>query len=305
MGRANKPRDLGQELTDLNALVRSLMTGAMTRPAMRVEQGDFPVSGGGSVVVTGGGGVRVEDLGSIVAYHANDVAAVYFGRLLPASTYKSGLLLADEAGTPFFWVTTMADGTSALVAKPKAATVDSQTVVVKGSTSIALTSPGKISLDAPALELYNLPQVATPTYALGYHYNGSTWSMRLVTSSRKYKADEQLAEIDADLLLQIQPKTYVDKAELEENPETTNRHFGVIAEDLMDLGLGDLLVACVDGEPESVHYPQIGVALIPVVRDLRDAVTAQAKELAELREQNAQILARLDALEKAPTKETP
>jgi hypothetical protein len=294
--RSSRPRDLGQELNDLKAQVRALMTGAMTRPAMRVEQGDFPVSGGGSVVVTGGGGIRIEDLGSIVAYHANDQPAVYFGKLLPASTYKSGLLLSDEAGAPFFWVTTMADGTTALVAKPKSATVDSQTVSIKGSTSVALTGPSKLSIDTPQLELYNLPTVATPTYALGYHNSGSTWSMRLVTSSRKYKADERPAEIDTDALLRIEPKTWLDKSDVEEDPDTTTRYFGVIAEDLVDLGLGDLLVSFVDGEPESVHYPQIAVALIPVVKQ-------QAEEIAELKRQNEQILARLEVLE--TNKETP
>lgn len=102
-------------------------------------------------------------------------------------------------------------------------------------------------------------------------------------------------------LLEIEPKSWFDKAsadrwaeidsmkadgewteEMEDSyiPDPLTRIPGVIAEDLDEVGLDVFVEYNSDGAPESVLYDRLGVALIPVVRELRDRVDELEAKLA-------------------------
>lgn len=85
------------------------------------------------------------------------------------------------------------------------------------------------------------------------------------TSSRRYKDDIQDAPT-LDRVLDIRPRTWVSK----NLDDGTERHYGVISEELADLGLEYLITRNEDGQPEGVNYDRIAVALIPIIRELDD-----------------------------------
>ena len=121
------------------------------------------------------------------------------------------------------------------------------------------------------------------------------------SSSSKYKLDieyEQQAET-ANRLLTLDPATWHDKFESKQldkfhkigvDPErkidmSNRRYYGIIAEDLVKAGLEHLVSRNVEtGEVEGVEYSKIGVALIPIIRDLRNRLNDQNVEIERLKE---------------------
>ena len=120
---------------------------------------------------------------------------------------------------------------------------------------------------------------STPTYnfttslASNMHIASSGLVYRS-TSASKYKDDIQpITRVFSDIL-SLEPKSWWDKAELaENNGDTTGlwRHHGLIAEDLVNAGL-DEMVIWYDGQPEGIQYERLAVYLIPIVRKLTQRV---------------------------------
>ena len=80
-----------------------------------------------------------------------------------------------------------------------------------------------------------------------------------LASSRKYKSNIQALEADyADKLYSLEPKAFI-------GPEGAPS-IGFIAEDVLDLGLDELVVKNAEGEAESLHYGQITAPLLNLVQ---------------------------------------
>lgn len=100
------------------------------------------------------------------------------------------------------------------------------------------------------------------------------------TSASKYKTDIIRTNIPdyGDKLLNLPTATWVDIAETKRyrddpvNQIKPTRNFGMIAEDLADVGLEMLVVRGADGELEGINYDRIGPALIPVIAKLKNEV---------------------------------
>lgn len=137
------------------------------------------------------------------------------------------------------------------------------------------------------------------------------------TSALKYKQDVQPVSTDSyeDALLSIQHKSWVDKAEAKSYEEylaweaqhryqpipremietptaPPTRHFGAIADEFHEAGLGQFVIYDQNGEVEGLAYDRVGVALLPIVRKQRDRIT-------QLEDQMAALLARVESLEAA------
>ncbi|MBD8077700.1 tail fiber domain-containing protein [Cellulosimicrobium arenosum] len=97
------------------------------------------------------------------------------------------------------------------------------------------------------------------------------------TSSRRYKSEIEAHDIDPEVVLSLQPVTYQHQ-----NDPQGVREFGLIAEDVHDAGLPEIVTWYAD-KIDGIRYDQLGVALLSVVK----AQAAQIKALS----------ARLDALE--------
>ena len=106
------------------------------------------------------------------------------------------------------------------------------------------------------------------------------------TSSRRYKQDIEDAEVDPAAVLDMQPRTWRDKAEVEADPDTERRYVGFIAEELHDLGLGQFVVYDDDGLPEAISYDRLTAAVIPVLKDLNERVSRLEQRAADAEERD-------------------
>lgn len=99
------------------------------------------------------------------------------------------------------------------------------------------------------------------------------------SSAMKYKTDIQRSYVSdyGERLLGLPTATWIDKAELKrynegESQIKPTRHFGMIAEDLAAAGLEMLVQRNPEGGLEGIEYDRVGVALIPVIKQLKDKV---------------------------------
>jgi hypothetical protein len=107
------------------------------------------------------------------------------------------------------------------------------------------------------------------------------------SSSRRYKTDIEDAEFGLDAVLQLQPKTFRLKEEVEEDPENAIRYPGLIAEDIAGTTL-DIFVnyeTLKDGtrRPDGVRYSELTAALVSAMKQQNTTIKT--------------LEARLDALE--------
>jgi hypothetical protein len=108
------------------------------------------------------------------------------------------------------------------------------------------------------------------------------------SSSRRYKEDITPLKDDFRKILGAQPVAFVWK-------KTEERDIGLIAEDLDELGLRDLVIYDAEGRPDGVRYEYISLYLLEVVKELK-AENLSLKE--QLETQNESVNKRLDALER-------
>jgi len=96
-------------------------------------------------------------------------------------------------------------------------------------------------------------------------------------STRRIKEQITSAVIDPAQVLALSPVTFYDKGQWEAaegDPTLCSLQLGLIAEEVAGIpGVGDLLSEIgLDGEPESVNYERVAVALIPLVKSLWERV---------------------------------
>lgn len=150
---------------------------------------------------------------------------------------------------------------------------------------------------------YLLNQYATTTSSGANMFLTDDGAVIRSSSSSKYKLNinyEQSSET-ANKLLTIDPALWHDKFESDQldkfhdigiEPERTidmdkRWYYGIIAEDLVKAGLEHLVMRDTKtGEVEGVEYSKIGVALIPIIRELRNRLNEQYVEIERLKEQS-------------------
>ena len=136
----------------------------------------------------------------------------------------------------------------------------------------------------------------------------SAGTMGYTSSARRYKLDIKDVEADKpERILDLEPKTWFDRTSTEqyanyltmkakgrsldlefEDIPYLDRHNGLIAEDVEEVGLGQFVNY---GDPDEdgnrevmgIQYDRLWTLLIPVVRDLKKTVEAQQSEINELK----------------------
>src|SRR5690625_1235808 len=119
-------------------------------------------------------------------------------------------------------------------------------------------------------------------------HNGGT--LYRVTSSRKYKLLEEEINFDPYQLLDVMPKTWYDKGNIERHAEELTRKSKgenytadveiaglksigcLIAEDVVDAGLGMFVERDSNDEIQGIQYERLWTLLIPIVRDLKERI---------------------------------
>lgn len=185
---------------------------------------------------------------------------------------------------------------------------DLRTANIEGvNNGLVITVPnyvpnGGLTLSAPTVNLGSaLGDSSQEIKSNSIYYRTATFSANLgmasnpqgviyrVASSQRYKVNIETAQSNqlvADAL-NLRPVTYYDKAQVEENEGDItglSQQMGLIAEDVAQLpALGQLLSETDSGgQPESVNYDRVGVALIPLIKHLEKRITELEKRVTEL-----------------------
>lgn len=145
-------------------------------------------------------------------------------------------------------------------------TVQGGTVNSTGNMNVggALGVAGNINLTG---DLYTPHGLATPVTS-GYfaaYINGDGRLGRSV-SARRYKQDIKAWSPNLQAVFALQLVTYRLKSAVTELGDAAPVEYGLIADELVALGLG-WLVIFTDGEVEGIAYEKIALALLPVVQD--------------------------------------
>ena len=155
------------------------------------------------------------------------------------------------------------------------ATLGSYKLAVQGDSGFYGTVAATGNMTAQAY-LYN-PGYPSTTGAANMRINTSSGLIAWTSSSARYKVAIEEQTIPTASIFSLTPKSYVDKTESEEKGTTEGlqRWIGLIAEDVAQIPvLKDLLVEYnKEGEPNSVYYDRIGVALIPAIQDLNNRLS--------------------------------
>ena len=120
-------------------------------------------------------------------------------------------------------------------------------------------------------------------------------TLRRSTSAKKYKDDIQPSTLDPYLLLEIEPKSWIDKAEQAEG-NVQRRYYGLIADEVEEVGLGDY-VTYDNGEVDALMYDRLWTLLIPIVKDLKEENEQLRKDLENTNKVASDALIRVEKLE--------
>ncbi|MFJ2297391.1 tail fiber domain-containing protein [Oerskovia paurometabola] len=129
----------------------------------------------------------------------------------------------------------------------------------------------------------NVVKIAHATYsgAANCGINGDGTILRS-TSARRYKQDIEDLVVDPDVVLQLRPRTWRDRGEIDRDPECTTRYPGFIAEELVEAGLEQFVVYTPEGEVDAIAYDRLTAALVPVLQRQQRQLDEQATTLAAL-----------------------
>lgn len=120
-------------------------------------------------------------------------------------------------------------------------------------------------------------------------------TLRRSTSAKKYKDDIQPSTLDPYLLLEIEPKSWIDKAEQAEG-NVQRRYYGLIADEVEEAGLGDY-VTYDNGEVDALMYDRLWTLLIPIVKDLKQENKQLRKDLETALELASEAYIKVEKLE--------
>lgn len=121
---------------------------------------------------------------------------------------------------------------------------------------------------------------------------------RRETSAARFKQDIRDFCVNPRTVLDLKPRTWRDRGDVEENPDSDRWHVGFVAEEVEDAGLGAFVNYDHEGEPNVIAYNRLCVALLEVVKD-------QDRRLAELESRVATLDGRAAATSTVETTELP
>ncbi|MCA1344206.1 carbohydrate binding domain-containing protein [Lactiplantibacillus pentosus] len=147
-----------------------------------------------------------------------------------------------------------------------------------GSTGQMLFRKDSRSAQVVSASIYNR------TYSGGSNVKVTSYgTLGRVTSASKYKLDitKETSISPANRLLSIDMSSWIDKSsaelladsktngtELSEPEINVNRHYGLIAEDLIKAGLDEFVIKGDKGQAEGIEYDRLWITLIPKIRQL-------------------------------------
>ncbi|AIM64197.1 hypothetical protein WS105_0607 [Weissella ceti] len=129
-------------------------------------------------------------------------------------------------------------------------------------------------------EFFNSQPTYAKTSSNGANvYVASDGALVRSTSARKYKTNikHDVPIVDSEKLLDVPLSTWDDIAELKTTGKS-DRYFGMIAEDLADVGLDYLVTHGDDGQIEGIEYARVALLLVPLVKQLQQEINELKKD---------------------------
>lgn len=219
------------------------------------------------------GAVGVDQIGSEAVNNARIADGAVTGSKIAAGTITRSLLADSVIGTD-----QMANNsvTGAKIDSNAVGSAQIQSGAVgmselSGEVQDAIEAGG--TADGPTSAAYSRNAQGSGRYAV---WMNSDLEFMRNTSSRRYKEQIEDAEIDPAAVLNLRPVTYHRK-----NDQTGEREFGLIAEEVQDAGLEDLVV-WYDGQIDGVRYDLVAVSLLSVVKDQAARIATLERAVAAL-----------------------
>ncbi|MFC5730940.1 MULTISPECIES: tail fiber domain-containing protein [Nocardioides] len=289
---AARHRDLEQRFADLQKQIRDLSAVVLHRRQLSVTDGDFVVSGGGNIIVRDNGAVAVM-FPEAIAGDTNSTAA-YLGDLKSVNTGEyvgTGIYVTDHLNGAVLNAATGADG----LRSSGRFDAHGKSVIMHGEDDATVRGDNVLFLQTAAGGQTQIGLSSASVY-IGHSTTGSAANTRLesngflarVTSSLRYKANVEPANIDPAKILAVEGRTWQDK-DLADQPDAP-RHVGFIAEELDAVGLTEFVDYDDEGRPDAIQYDRLSVGLLAVAKAQQAQLDGQAEQIAALTK-------RLDALE--------
>lgn len=235
--------------------------------------GGVQVLGGGDILLAGGGGLNVRDGGIIDIFGGQLFARapeldrwasiqqglLAFGRLSDNLTTGQIAGLATQLGIVATNQLAMQSGSDLFGIADGHVMFDAQ-----DGGSMFLLAEGQIQLGSGQDQVFIDHEVDTgfPNCLID-----ATGRIIRDSSSRRYKQDIEDWTPDGSTILDLKPKTFRMRSDVRRDPDTTNRHLGLIAEEVDELGLTEFVIYNEDGSPESVAYDRLALGLLEVVKE--------------------------------------
>ncbi|MGH9247987.1 MAG: tail fiber domain-containing protein [Acidimicrobiales bacterium] len=121
-------------------------------------------------------------------------------------------------------------------------------------------------------------------------------SLRHVTSARRFKVDIEDADIDPAAVLALRPRTWRDRVEVDEDPDTDRWHVGFVADEVDEAGLTQFVDYDETGEPFAITYDRLTAALFTLAQ-------TQERRIADLEQRVAALDGGGSVVESAPVRE--
>jgi hypothetical protein len=312
---------------------------ARTSEATTIGTGGVVVENGADITLDGGGLLAVQGGSRIVVRYPSGGDAAYFGYIGNSTgVIAYGMLMFDEEGNNVFRIQDTAGGSQVIVGgvtpaasfQAYADELDfrSETVDIRGTGTVNIFAEGTdfaqlLSLGGQAAiggvtGTFIRPQSGSGT--ANVRMDTTTGQITWVSSTERVKTDIRDLDVDPAVVLQLRPRTWLPgpapmqcpewahaqhtadecrAGELVAPPEDAPREVGFVAEELDALGLSDFVEYDAEGLPVSIRYDRVSAALVPVVQQQAEQITALQESLTALTE-------RVAALEPtAPVEETP
>ena len=247
-----------------NSVIASLdagkiTTGTLTSIAIYAgSSGQFQVSAAGALVAT-----NATISGSVTASSGSFTGSLYSSSGTIGGFNLSTYSLSNSSGT--IQLLSSGNGQISLAGE-----------IFAGSVNIGGQTPPTSGLGVYGAStfggyIYNTGY-ATTTSAANAYINSSSGLLARSSSSLRYKLDVEPQAIPVQSILQLQPKSFIDKASADAQDGKTDglpRILGLIAEEIAQIPvLADLLMNKNEqGEPDSVNYDRVAVALLPLLQD--------------------------------------
>lgn len=135
----------------------------------------------------------------------------------------------------------------------------------KGFDGVGNANASSVNASGPMYTPHGRANPVTSSYVAAYL--NSDGRIGASASSRRFKKEIQAFSPDLQAVFALQLVTFRYRASVFGSNDAPVE-VGMIAEDLLDLGLDWLVFTDADGQPAGIHYERLALALLPAIQNL-------------------------------------